>query len=584
VELAMNESNGASCDSNSRYVAWLLFGLLALGLAYALMLFYRGLMDPDEGRYSEIPREMAVSGNWAEMRLLGYRYYEKPPLAYWSLAPSIAFFGAREWAARIPLLLNILLLSAVFYWQLRSRWPGRGGRDALLILLSMAGFFVGFCLVMTDGFLTFWFSLTCLALFEAFQKDCGARRKHLFLLLAALAALLGFLVKGAVAVVLPGLILVVWLVWEKRWRALLTPALLPAGLVFLALLTPILWWLEAHNPGFLVAFIFDEHFNRFTGARTSQLHAEPFWFYLAVAPLLLLPWTLFAVRGVRNIIRQRRLATDDLTRFFVVWVGVVLVFFSISAGKLLSYILPALPPLGLLLGRWGVAETRDDSPTDRRLWNLGLAGIWLMAAAVCAVAAVSVLRVAPKAIHPVSAGSLLLLVPLALLAGIVFGLRDSRHLPGLLSLSAGLLFTAALLLSPLGGKDFHVLFQTNSADVYKALAARLKPEDEVVVFCKYRPSLPFYLQKLPYMCYGMNELKAGLLMERGRPQYLWTRDAIRRLVAECPGRVYGVVDAKDYPKRFLPLKLNFAPAGLPADPNTIIVQLLPEVSGSQEPE
>ena len=78
--------------------------VVAILIAYLLILFYRGFNDPDEGRYAEIPREMVASHNWPEMRMLGFRYYEKPPLAYWLVAPAIKIFGANDWAVRIPLL------------------------------------------------------------------------------------------------------------------------------------------------------------------------------------------------------------------------------------------------------------------------------------------------------------------------------------------------------------------------------------------------------------------------------------------------------------------------------------------------
>jgi len=437
----------------------------------------------------------------------------------------------------------------------------------------MAGFFVGFCLVMTDGFLVFWFSLTCLSLFWAFQSDATAARKLTFILLATVAAVLGFLTKGAVAVVLPALILGLWLLWEKRWRALLTPALLVAGIVFLALLVPGLMWIERHNPGFIVAFIFDEHIARFTGARLSQLHAEPCWFYIAILPLLLLPWSLFIVRAIRTIIRQRLFTTDVLTRFFMVWIAVVVIFFSASTGKLISYILPAFPPLGLLLGRWGLAEPLDGSRWDRRLWYLGMAGLWLTVLAVILGWSISFLQLAPKLVYPVPGISILLLTPLLLVTFIILWFRQFRHFAGAMLLSAGLLFNTALLLSPLAGRDFNVLFQVNSANVYQTLAGLLRPEDRVVVFGTYRPSLPFYTGKLPYMCYGMNELKRGILMERDRPNYLWTRNDIIQLINTGPGRVYAVVRKKDYSRKFLPLKLDFIQVDFPDDPNTMVLEL-----------
>ncbi|NLB59602.1 MAG: phospholipid carrier-dependent glycosyltransferase [Lentisphaerae bacterium] len=309
--------------------------LALLGAAYLGLLFYRGFSDPDEGRYAEIPREMVATGHWGEMRMLGYRYYEKPPLAYWTIAPAIAVCGAQEWAVRIPLLINGLLLLGLLHLLLRRHWSGAPGRQALLVLATLIGFALGFCLLLTDGFLSFWFSLTCCALFWAFQPLAKPQLKPAFLLLAAAAAALGVLTKGMVALLLPAAIVLLWLAWERRLSALLTKGLPLAAGLFLAILTPAAMWIEQHNPGFIRHFIFEEHIARFLGTRATQLHEEPCWFYAATLVPLLLPWSLFVPRALRNVIKGRHWRHDILTRFFIVWMMVVIVFFSVGTGKLM---------------------------------------------------------------------------------------------------------------------------------------------------------------------------------------------------------------------------------------------------------
>ena len=111
--------------------------LLVIVCAFLIVLFYRGFNDPDEGRYSEVPREMVVSGNWLEMRMLGYRYYEKPPLTYWLVAPAIKVFGARDWAVRVPLLMSGLLLTGILWLLARRKWERTPADIATLTMLSM---------------------------------------------------------------------------------------------------------------------------------------------------------------------------------------------------------------------------------------------------------------------------------------------------------------------------------------------------------------------------------------------------------------------------------------------------------------
>src|SRR5438552_265602 len=100
-------------------------GALALLLVFALLWFsgldYRRLVHPDEGRYAEIAREMAVTGDWVTPRLDGIKYFEKPALQYWAGAAAIDRFGAQEWAARLwPALTGALgILTAWFTgWRL----------------------------------------------------------------------------------------------------------------------------------------------------------------------------------------------------------------------------------------------------------------------------------------------------------------------------------------------------------------------------------------------------------------------------------------------------------------------------------
>ena len=372
-----NENNTqASSSVHSRY-PWLCT-LLILSTAFLILLFYRGLLDPDEGRYAEISREMVSSGKWMEMRLLGVRYYEKPPLAYWITALPIKLFGPEDWAVRIPLLPAALALAfAGFLIALRG-WGCAYGLASTFTATTLFGLFFAMSMPIPDSYLALWFAATCVLLFNAFASNAGTSRRWTHLLAAAFFAFLGTMTKGMVAVVLPAAILFLWLIWERRLkspsgceRPLRTPATFAAAFLFLALIVPATWQLEKHNPEFTQFFYVSEHLSRFMGNRQDQTHQESAWFFLKTLPLLLMPWTLFLFRTIRTMTVKRVLSYDTVSRFLLVWVVVVIGFFSASSGKLMSYIMPALLPLGLLIGRWGVAQPLDGSRTDRRLWMMG---------------------------------------------------------------------------------------------------------------------------------------------------------------------------------------------------------------------
>jgi len=547
--------------------------LCILALTIMIMLFWRGFNDPDEGRYSEIPREMVTSGNWLEMRMLGYRYYEKPPLSYWLVAPAISIFGAKDWAVRIPLGINLLLIAAVFYGVTRRFWPRNTTILASFVMLSSVGFLAGLGLLLTDAFLVLWFALTCFCLFLGFRPDAPPARRWLWILAAGAFAALGFLTKGAIAIVLPGAITVLWLIWEKRWKALWTLSLPGGLLVFLAIVAPVLVLIEHYNPGFFKQFVIEEHFARFTGTRRMQAHPEPFWFFIPITPLLLLPWSLFLVRAVRTVFKNPTLRRDTLSRFYLVWAGVVLVFFSISTGKLMSYILPAIPPLLLLLGRWGIAEPQDGTVTDRRLWRLGAWGLFLLLAGLAGAWLIAYFQVIPSKVYPITGISLLAFIPAA--AALIFWWRQRTlfSMSSLASIAATLLLAVAVLLSPLAGKDFNVLLHINSSHVYKRLAAELKPGDQIIVFWGYRPALMFYTGHLYTPFQDHNELLYGMEIEPNRPHDLETTDEVRQRVAACPGRLFALVEPKDWHKKFIPLGLRYEETQLPRDPDTIILRL-----------
>ena len=121
-----------------RSFGWLLWIILA-AVWFATMPV-RPLVDPDEGRYAEIPREMVAAGDWITPRLNGLKYFEKPPLQYWATAASYSVFGLSEWTARLWTVgLGFLCLPMVFGWT--ARLYGRGAGFAAVAALAVSPYF-----------------------------------------------------------------------------------------------------------------------------------------------------------------------------------------------------------------------------------------------------------------------------------------------------------------------------------------------------------------------------------------------------------------------------------------------------------
>jgi 4-amino-4-deoxy-L-arabinose transferase-like glycosyltransferase len=536
-----NNTLDASSGRFGRPWPWI---LLILSTAFLLFLFYRGLLDPDEGRYSEIPREMVSSGKWMEMRLFGVRYFEKPPLAYWITALPIKLLGPQDWAVRIPLLPAALALAFAGFLIASRGWGRSNGLAATFAATTVFGLFFAMTMPIPDSYLAVWFTVTCVLLFNAFASNAGASRRWICLLGAAFFVFLGTMTKGIVAVVLPAAILFFWLLWERRLKTLWTLATVAAALFFLALIVPATWQLEKHNPGFTQYFYVNEHLSRFIGNRRDQLHQEPPWYFLTTLPLLLVPWTLFLVRTIRTMAVKKVLSYDTVSRFLLVWAVVVVGFFSASSGKLMSYIMPALLPLGLLVGRWGVVQPLDGSRTDRRLWMLGFFPLPLLAVVLAVVWVLGWMGMFPENLAVPGLLSALPLLPAVIVAVVLL----SRGSPTLASAGvqvATFYIGMAFLLSPIAGKDMNARLHRNSALTFKELAAQLRPEDHVVMMYHYRPSVAFYTQRSPVLYDLINELRYGMDTEPGLLKCAMNRGELDGMMAQGTGRWLGVVENED---------------------------------------
>jgi 4-amino-4-deoxy-L-arabinose transferase-like glycosyltransferase len=155
----------------------------------------------------------------------------------------------------------------------------------------------------------------------------------------------GTLIKGLVALVVPGIVFFLFILLRRRWQILRRIYLIPGAGVFLAVVLP--WYLqaEARNPGYLNYYLWAEHFGRYTTASFDR--SEPWYYFIGVALVGFFPWTLVLPWIIKNLWRR---SWDDKTVYLVLWVSVPLLFFSASHSKLPHYILPIFPALSILAG------------------------------------------------------------------------------------------------------------------------------------------------------------------------------------------------------------------------------------------
>jgi 4-amino-4-deoxy-L-arabinose transferase-like glycosyltransferase len=317
---------------------------------------YRGLFQPDEGRYAEISREMLASGDWITPRLNGLKYFEKPPLQYWATAASFALFGEDEWTARLwTAVTGFLGLLFVVFAGNRVGPPGAGS-IAGLVLGSSCAYFLSSQYLTLDMGLTFFMSAALLSFLLAHEGGPPVKRGWMLLAWAAMAC--AVLTKGLAGIVLPGMVLAVYALLQRDWR-LLRELEWGRGLpLFSALALPWFIAVQERNPEFFDFFVLQEHFARYAQAGHNRPGA---WWYFGVVLLVgMMPWTPALAAVVRRALASREPSRLNVERLLLVWVGVLLVFFSFSKSKLPAYILPALPALALLMGRDFARRARFD--------------------------------------------------------------------------------------------------------------------------------------------------------------------------------------------------------------------------------
>jgi 4-amino-4-deoxy-L-arabinose transferase-like glycosyltransferase len=353
--------------SPARDLSWL---SLAFAAAYFLPTGLRPLSNPDEGRYVEIAREMAAMGNFVSPRLNGVLYFEKPPLFYWLEAAAVKVGGMNLWTLRFwPIALAFLGVAAV-YGTGRALWGRAAGLWSALALGTSLLYYGVSQVIILDTAVSVFLTLALCAFLLAVRTPPGpARRRWCWALYAGMA--LAVMTKGLIGLLIPGAIIFLWLLILNKWREL-RHAHLFSGLVLLLVLA-LPWHIAAalanppsggwdwthffskdwHNQGFLWYYFIFEQVLRYLDPGVAH-RIEPWWFFPIVLSAGFLPWTFFLPQAVHSACQGgwARLKAEPENLLLLLWALFPLVFFSVSSSKLPPYIVPSIPPLALLTGRW----------------------------------------------------------------------------------------------------------------------------------------------------------------------------------------------------------------------------------------
>lgn len=310
--------------------------------------------------------------DWVTPTLWGKPWLEKPPLYYWMTEIAYkAAGGVHDWAARLPsVVLTAAMIFFIYFWARRFY---RGMElDAALITAASAAI-VGFSRAASmDMPLTATFTIAMLSWFAWY-----AGKNRLWLLAFYFSLALATLAKGPVAVFLAGVIIAIFVALRREWKLLPQTLWLPGPLLFLVVALP--WHIAAQraNPDFFRVFILQHNLARYTS--DLYRHSQPFWYFLPVVLLGLLPWIVFVILALVDAIRDWRYSGEqpsgeaDLPAFLVIWFLFPILFFSFSRSKLPGYILPSIPAATILLAHF--IPRREEDGDKPPVWLILLHGV-----------------------------------------------------------------------------------------------------------------------------------------------------------------------------------------------------------------
>jgi 4-amino-4-deoxy-L-arabinose transferase-like glycosyltransferase len=347
--LVVRAVNSIAMTTRTRTDVLLIAGFCAFLFFYGIGQF--GLIGADEPRYAQVAREMLERHDWVTPVLGGQPWLEKPPLYYWQAMLAYSLFGVSDVAARIPSALDATLLVIGVYLFFRKFRSGVEA-DAALITASCAGV-IGYARAASmDMALAATFSIGMLSWWA--WREGG---KKIFLALFYICMALGMLAKGPVAPFLAAAVIILFTLATREFRIAIRTGWLPGIFLFCAIALPWYFLVQMRNPQFFREFFLEHNLARFSS--NLYHHRQPFWYYLPVTLLALMPWTVYVITAFVESLRlwwtQRRdvLPEPDLEWQFSVfascWLILPVLFFSSSQSKLPGYILPAIPAGAVLL-------------------------------------------------------------------------------------------------------------------------------------------------------------------------------------------------------------------------------------------
>lgn len=469
---------------------WLLDITCLAGIFLLFYTFWLGgypLFTPDEGRYSEVAREMVASGDFITPRVNGVAFLDKPVLYYWLQAIAIELFGVKEWALRLfPALLGIL--SCIITYICGRRLFNRKTGLLSAIILATSPLYFGLAhYANLDLEVAALISSTLLCFITGITSQDKSRPYFLFA--AYFFAGLAFLTKGLIGFAFPTMIAGSWILLLKRWDVFKKAHFIKGMILAIAIALPWYILVQRDNPQFLHFFFVTQQVTRFLSAGTFN-NPTPIWFYAPIVLIGFFPWTIFLVQALFFHLRQvwTNKQNHQAELYLLLWLGIIFIFFSIPHSKMIGYILPIFPALALLVGNYLATNWENKNKYSLLFATISFCVLsTLLAAFVFASQQYKLIEMS-KTAKPYF---YLITAIFSLSAITSFILLFNRKFSTLVTTCV---ITNVIFLSTLVLTATH-LNTTSAKQVVMDLKTIIKPQDEVIHFYKFFQDVPVYLER-----------------------------------------------------------------------------------------
>ncbi len=504
-------------------------------LISCFLLYFIGLdsfpsIDPAEAYYVEAAREMVELNNWIVPYLNYQVYFSKPIITFWLIASSYKLFGISELASRLPFALLSTAMVLAIYHCISKLFSQRAGLFSALCLATAPLFLLVSRISPVD--IAFGFCLELSILATAMTLESKGKYWSYFIW-AALA--LGLLTKGPATLVLYGASVVLFLIWRrpplhqsKEWLKQLN--VIPGILLFLAIAIPWHWAVHQASDGlFLKVFFLYENFARFSGH--TNMGKMSWWFYIPVILAGFLPWIVCAPFCFTDYFRKKEVAMQ----LFLSFIATTFVIFSLSGTKLITYILPVIPMLSIVVGvfldRWLTKPADYGKNVTTILISLGFASIASFTGVYYALPKVGVPDLWKWTV-----------VVSSIAAGAVFAVALWKFLNKSIDRERFIttyFTTQVAYLAILCPVSFYIFGNKMQLDLKTISIKASSMTDRISLFGEFMPSAIFYAQKPVNCFFNLDQIKTqeigGAELSKADDQLLIVKDKDLKRLSQIPG-------------------------------------------------